>query len=107
MSRLQQVEKQLLAQITAVKGIETINTIITSALADTGHGDLSVVVQTIGKIIEAVIAGFDGKVSADEVEKQLRALSDRIAANDAATDRALDELPDPPVDEKFDTDSGK
>ena len=93
MGRLDHIREQLAAHASAIKGIETIADFGREALA-ADHPDAAGALAVILKIIDAIIAGYDGKITAAEVDKRIHAALDRSASNDAI----IDEL----IDKKFD-----
>lgn len=45
----------------------------------------------IALVVERVKAGFDGKITADEIKAEIAKMRDDLASNDAAADAAVDE----------------
>jgi len=89
MSWIERAESQLKAHSTTLHALQAIGALVKRALVDP-KSDTFVVIQIIERMTDALIAGFDGKMTSDEVEKHLLELSERLAANDQAADTALD-----------------
>jgi hypothetical protein len=87
-SWLQKAEDQLGSHALVLHAIEALGKLVKHALVDRGVDAYSVL-QAVERMIDTVVAGFDGKVTKDEVEKHLRDLLDRVEANDRAADAAL------------------
>lgn len=90
-SWLERAEDQLKTHAATLRGLETIASIVKRATPS----DWQIAIEVIEKITDTLIAGFDGKITQDEIEKHLRDLADRIRASDEAADRALDDKFDP------------
>lgn len=90
MSWLERAEDQLKNHAAALHLIEGLAKLVKRALVDPGT-DTYAVLQAVERAFGTLIAGFDGKISASEVEKHLRELGERLAKNDQKADRALDE----------------
>ena len=90
MSWLERAEGQLKNHATALHLIEGLAQLVKRALVDPDT-DVYKTLQTIERAFGTLIAGFDGKISTSEVERSVRELMERLAANDSAVDRALDE----------------
>jgi cell fate (sporulation/competence/biofilm development) regulator YmcA (YheA/YmcA/DUF963 family) len=88
-SWLQKAEDQLSSHALLLHAVSALSTLVKSALVSK-HTDAYEVLQSIERAIDTMIAGFDGKISRDEVEKHLRVLLDRAAAITGPDDQAVD-----------------
>ena len=59
------------------------------ALTTIGGGGAGLALSAIGKIVEALQGGFDGKTTPEMVEADLAKLLGQIASNDKLVDAAL------------------
>jgi hypothetical protein len=96
MSLVDRVEQQLKQHVTAIKALEGISQLVKTALVDP-KSDAYTVIQIIERVIDTLIAGFDGKVTRAEVEDVITKMLQRRTSRDARFDDALDD--------KFDGDS--
>jgi len=90
MSWIERAEGQLKNHATALHLIEGLAQLIKRALVDP-NTDAYKTLQMIERAFGTLIAGFDGKISTSEVERSVRELMERLAANDSVADQALDE----------------
>ncbi|SRR5258706_7166383 len=101
MSRLDHIRDQLAAHGAALKGIEAIAEVARNALVSSNHSTIAAGLSVVLKIVEAVIDGFDGKTTPQDVGKlvdqQIQETIDRLASNDEKHDQQLEAL-----DQKFD-----
>ena len=89
MSWLDNAKRQLFTHVATLHGLEAIAGLVKKALVDPAT-DTYAVIQAVEKLIDALIAGFTGKISPEEINRQITALKAAIASNDAAADAALD-----------------
>lgn len=92
MSWIDQAQDHLGKSAIALKAVETIGKLAKKALdSQLDDIDSSAVFKLISGIVDSLIAGFDGKISKEEIEKQIEAMLSRRNERDAKFDRLLDE----------------
>lgn len=84
MSALRMIELLALT----VQYLDTIGSLARRAAA-AGHADMLAALEVIGKIVDALRSGYEGKLDAASVSAELTRLSAQLAKNDAAADAAL------------------
>lgn len=90
-SWLERAEDQLKTHAATLRGLEAIASIV----KHTAPSNWQTAIEVIEKITDTLIAGFDGKITQDEIEEHLRDLVNRVRASDETADRALDDKFDP------------
>lgn len=70
----------------AVETLNVIAQIVGGAASNTAAG----VITVVRVILASLQEGFDGKITADQVRKDLKKFANSIDINDAAADSALD-----------------
>lgn len=87
---IERAEQQLTNHAVVLRAIEGIGRLIKTALVDPKN-DANAVLQVVERVIDALIAGFDGKVTRAEVEGIIAKMNERKEERDSRFDKALDE----------------
>ena len=85
---LEKAEDAIASHKQALQIIETIGKLARETIVKP-ESDSFAILQAIERVIHSFETSFDGKVTRAEVDKQIRDLVGRLAANDAAADADL------------------
>lgn len=87
---IDRAQAQLESHSTALKVIAGIGTLVKQTLVDP-KSDAFAVLQAIERALDSLVAGFEGKISKEEVEAMVAKMLERRESRDERFDRILDE----------------